>query len=84
MKKLTAVIIVFSAFYLNAFSQGQANVWYMGNGAGLDFARSRAGLDAEPAGEATAGWRPRPRRARVAAPRARAAARRGVRADDAG
>src|SRR3954469_3760437 len=38
MKKLTTAIVVFNAFYLNAFSQGQANVWYMGNGAGLDFA----------------------------------------------
>src|SRR5690349_18724032 len=40
MRKIT-VAIVLSALYagaiMSAYGQGQANVWYMGNGAGLDF-----------------------------------------------
>src|SRR5258706_15241667 len=39
MKKLTTAIILLSAFVsTSVLGQGQANVWYVGNGAGLDFA----------------------------------------------
>src|SRR5689334_11248705 len=41
MRKITVAIAFLSTLYLStirsAFGQGQANVWYMGNGAGLDF-----------------------------------------------